>query len=865
MKTPKWLYLLGVCFFFSAHSQIIDDFSDGDFSSNPRWFGDSLYFKVNSQFQLQSNGPSATDTLSLVTQCSYSQGVEWNFWVHLDFSPSTQNYARVYLIADTSNIEGAVNGYFIQIGGVTGSGDAIDLYRQDGTTVTKIVSGQQGHAGKSTNTLRVKVLRDSVGNWEVYADTLGGYDFLLEGTGTDNTYTQSRYFGVFCQHTSTRAQLFYFDDFYIGPPQVDTIPPVVDSLQVIDSVTLRLGFNEAMDTNSVKVVSVYDVQPGIGSPANVWVISTSEVELRFSNPFQNGVTYILTYNGIQDKAGNNGSGQISFTYWRPEPASYRDVVINEIFPDPSPPVGLPQKEFVELFNRSQKTIDLNGWILKDPTRNAVLPSYLLKPGEYVIVCSNADVGDFSLWGPTLGVNSFPSLNNMGDSLWLLRSDSVLIDFVAYSSSWYHDPNKEDGGWTLELIDPWSDCKGETMWHASISPYGGTPGTQNSVYLSYTDTIAPSIQLGLPVSDQLFILQFSEAIDSALLTDLNNYQITNYQGNFSVQLVSPQEVNIWFTPPLDSNEFYVLQIDSVRDCSGNMALNLRYGFALTYPVEPGDLILNEVLFYPLSGHRRYIEIYNRSDKIINLQGFRFGRGVDSLIYTRTIVSSPYYLLPGTILCLTDDTMDVKNVYQPPLYARFLQTEDDLPAYDSNEDGVHLLSANSKTIDYFHYLDDYHFPDLADKRGVALERICYQCETNVPEHWQSAAANVNYGTPGYKNSQYGERKDNEQSQFSVAPEVFSPDQDGIDDYLLIHYKLPKAGKVTIRVRDRIGRLVKIITPGILLGTGPGFFKWDGTNDSGETVPIGPYFIEIQASYPETGESKHLLLPCIVAKRF
>jgi hypothetical protein len=865
----KGLSLPAILLFYHLSSplkgQIVDDFSDGDFWNNPRWFGDSIYFQVNAQFQLQSNGPSATDTLTLVTESPYAKGVEWNFWIRLDFSPSTQNYARVYLISDTANLQGPVNGYFVQIGGITGSNDAIDLYRQDGTNLTKIISGIPGHAGKATNTLRIKILRDTTGYWEIYADTLGGVNFLLEGTGVDNTYSQSRYFGVFCQHTSTRANLFYFDEFYIGPPRVDTIPPVIDSLRVIDSLILYIRFNEPMDTNTVKTPTAYSVQPSIGVATHVVIMSSSEALLHFSTPFQNGTTYTLFYNGIQDQSGNVGSGQIQFTYWKPEPASYRDVVINEIFPDPSPPVGLPQKEFIELFNRSQKVIDLGGWKIKDPSTTATLPSYLLKPGEYVILCASSDVPEFLFWGPTLGVSSFPTLNNSGDSLWLLRDDGLLIDFVAYSLSWYKDPNKDDGGWTLELIDPWSDCPRESVWAASISPYGGTPGTQNSLFLTSIDTIAPDFGLVLPISNQMLIVQFSEPIDSSLLMDPANYHILQYQGSFTSQVVSDQEVHFFFSPPLDSNVFYILQIDTVRDCSGNEKTQLQYGFALTYPAEPGDLILNEVLTYPLSGHKRYVEIYNRSDKILNFQGFHLGRGIDTVVQIRKVISSPYYLLPKTILCLTDDTMDVKAVYHPPLHARFLQTEERIPAYDANEDGIWLIAPGFIPIDYFHYLDDYHFPDLKDKRGVSLERICYFCETNVGAHWQSAAATVFYGTPGYTNSQYNEGKQKKDGWFHLEPETFSPDQDGYNDYVLIHYQLPEAGKIQIRVRDRMGRLVKTVTEATLVGTEPGFFKWDGTNENGESVHIGPYFIEIQVNFPQSGKVTQELLPCIVAKRF
>ncbi|MDD3645348.1 MAG: hypothetical protein PHR19_07465, partial [Bacteroidales bacterium] len=47
-------------------SQITDSFTDGDFTNNPTWVGDTLNFKVNSAFQLQLDAPAAGKSYLMV-------------------------------------------------------------------------------------------------------------------------------------------------------------------------------------------------------------------------------------------------------------------------------------------------------------------------------------------------------------------------------------------------------------------------------------------------------------------------------------------------------------------------------------------------------------------------------------------------------------------------------------------------------------------------------------------------------------------------------------------------------------------------------------------------------------------------------
>ena len=119
-------------------SQFTDDFSDGDFTNNPAWIGDIGNFEVDTVFQLHLND-TITNVASLSTESKAIENGSWEFEVKMDFSPSTSNFSKIYLVSDEQNLSGNLNGYFVKIGGQSGSGDDVSLYVQSGSTETKII------------------------------------------------------------------------------------------------------------------------------------------------------------------------------------------------------------------------------------------------------------------------------------------------------------------------------------------------------------------------------------------------------------------------------------------------------------------------------------------------------------------------------------------------------------------------------------------------------------------------------------------------------------------------------------------------------------------------------------------------------
>ena len=123
----KKLLLILLCLPMIGFGQFTDDFSDGDFTNNPTWIGDNTRFEVDTNFSLHLNDTAAS-TSSLVTQSQAIINGEWIFSVSLDFSPSTNNFAKVYLASDMIDLSGSLNGMYVKIGGQSGNIDnGIDL------------------------------------------------------------------------------------------------------------------------------------------------------------------------------------------------------------------------------------------------------------------------------------------------------------------------------------------------------------------------------------------------------------------------------------------------------------------------------------------------------------------------------------------------------------------------------------------------------------------------------------------------------------------------------------------------------------------------------------------------------------------
>jgi hypothetical protein len=344
-----------------------------------------------------------------------------------------------------------------------------------------------------------------------------------------------------------------------------------------------------------------------------------------------------------------------------------DVVIDEIMADPSPTIGLPGNEWLELKNTTTAPINLQNWRIGDAAgQSGPMPNFILQPDSFVIVCTGSAVTAMSAFGTTIAVTSFPSLDNDGDQLFLRAANGRTIHAVSYTSGWYQNEVKKDGGWTLEMTDTKSPCAGSSNWKASVSTTGGTPGKKNSVDAVNSDVIAPQLKRAYTTDNVTIILVYDEPVDSLSGATLANYTIDGGATLLSASSLAPlfNLVQLKTSTPLAANTVYNISAGNVMDCKGNtIGTGSKVKVGLPVDAAAGEWIINEILFNPRSTAYDYVEFYNNSNKIFDAAKLyianRNSTGVISSI--KVLSTGPFYIFPGDYIVETEDDINLAMQY------------------------------------------------------------------------------------------------------------------------------------------------------------------------------------------------------------
>ena len=743
-----------------ALAQWSDDFSDGDFTTNPAWSGDTSRWTVvpfGTDFALRTDGDPQSDTLHLSTPSTTAFG-SWRFSFRWEGGrPSNFNMVRVFLLADTADLKGSLHGYYLQLG--TNSRD-LRLYRSDPAEPDgRLLLGQSASdlLAEDDRTVQVDVMREATGTWRV---SLDGSTVLTAEEGAPSM-TPGAYFGFWVKHSATRGRSYFFDDVVVtgttGP--VDGDPPRLLGVAVLDETRLEVTFDEP---TLACTPEHFDISEGIGSPVGFERCDDegqTTYVLLLPAALLPGRSYVLTARNIPDLSGNvltEATMPFTTPFAAPIP-SHRDVVINEISYDP--PVA--DLEYVELFNRSSAAFDLHDLAISD-NRLAPVPltseTRLLEPGAYAVLVQDGPAFTAQFPGVAfLAVPDWPALNNAGDAVVLWAGDAV-IDSVAYLPAW--------GGTdvALERRDPEGPSQAKVNWASALDPRGGTPGARNSVFAP--DRTPPVLRFVDQVAERVIGVLFDEPLDPRDVTP-DHFTLGGARPSAAEPVEDGSRIRLTFATAIDADR---LVVEAVRDLTGNV---LGTAEALVARLAaPGDVRITEIMYDPLADafdgvidQPEYVELFNPTARLVSLTGFFWTdlpdeRGqADTLRFSFTPAGLPpggYAVVFSQPMTLSADDLFSQSqlvLAFPEDYAA--QGVVLLPVIGSSlglrngGDLIRLHRADGQPIGEVLDEPDWHNGGLASTSGISLEKIDPTGPDDVATNWTSSPSPKG-GTPGLPNA-------------------------------------------------------------------------------------------------------------------
>ncbi len=850
-----------------ASAQLSYDFEDGTtgdwiFNLPVRWRAENLS-PITGSYSLHhsfDNSESSSDAamFNISGLCPACETVTWEFAVRHGTDPSSSNKWSFILMSDAGPGEiAAGNGYNGFAVGVNlkGYDDTLRLWLvSDGEAEALITTGVNWQTDVGTESAAlITVMRTTAGEWTIDLKTQGS-EHRVHGLFEELIYA-TRYAGILYTYTSARDRLMWIDDVSVkGVFIADTLPPSVISVTALRPDILQVMLDEETDMSHPDIQSFSlsgDVQI-----SDVVKVAPVTYELKMNRKIPVRIPSVLTINELCDQAGNCSSPvTIPFT---PVYAVTGDVVISEIMADPSPPVKLPDREYIEITNRTDDSLSIYGWRLIATADTAILPMTWIRAGESIILCSASGKDEFSSYGRSLGLASFPSVNDSGEIIALRDGCGSLVHAVSYTPALFIDPLRSGGGFSAELTDMNNPFNEAEAWRPSVDPSGGTPGRANSAETKTEDNSCPEVIAVWPEKPGRIKVLFGETV---IMPEGVKWLI---DGDETMPAVSGDIADRSAIIPLERDltrdaVSNLLIPSSVADFAGNRPCLTELKTGLPSDPGTGEILFNELLFDPVEPCTDFIELYNSSDHIFDLSELSLANGTGTGVIPASGV--PRQLLPGKYLALTTERDALLKQYQ--CADRFAVHETGgLPSMPDGGGSLVLYDSELNIIDRVDYSSSMHLLFLSGTEGITLEKVSPDLSSGISGNWHSASEVCGWGTPGAENSNLL-KPAVERNGMQLSSSRVSPDCDGFEDAVSVDvFPGGDDNVIAVTIFSDRGYVVRKLAERFAAGEGARFI-WDGTSDSGARLPAGLYMIMAETFNAE-GVTKRWKEACALVYR-
>jgi hypothetical protein len=815
-------------------SNILNSYSYKEFHdfeedlSSSVWFGNIDSF-VSNEKQLQLNGKSYSSNLKISTLYEKTEDFECSFSMNLGFSPSGTNYLNIYFI-DSLNI---FNEYWCLRIGETGD-DYFRIYYYDGRE--EFLLGSSNNKFEHNRDYRVK-FRYSDSIVKLYVDNQLEID-ILKGINFEE-------FNVFSINpiysSSSRKDQYRFDNIYIGKHVKDSVKPYVKNIYTNYIDTIYIQFSEAMLADnsrfSIFNFSNYSID-GEKFDDLIYDKVSNTIKL-ISSKINNSIFKVLIFNLSDLSEENNFIVDTSIVMYKPQ---ISDVQINEVLFMPSPKIGLEELKYIELYNNTDISYNLNNWALRIDDKVEKLKSGEISSNNYKVFKEDS-------------VSIVSNLSEKNNHVYLFAPNGDLIDFLRFDKNMHDEIYKENGGWSLERISNDNIGNLENNWSSSISEMGGTPGKINSIFsLENNDIIKPFIKNYRVINDSIVEFWFSERMKSENLT-VNNIQIADVEIDTLFFYLISEKIRVKFHHSLDEGVVYKLYLnDKIVDLTGLQIKDSVFEFGLISETQRDEILLSEILYNPMPNKQRYVELYNNTDKFYDLKYILLSNdGVD--FYS----SESFVFKPKSYVVLCKDKTQLAIDYS---ISTNNIIECKLPAFDDKSGKVLVyyqkaLNLPSILIDSLHYNEEFHSKLIGNSEGFAIERISFNVATNYKNNWISNIEKPYFGSPGKSNLNNSFKKNSKFSGIDLVNRVFSIDHNMKLEILISSDYVGK--KLGIVLYDsQMNFILKLVDSDMVYENYSVF--WEGNDINGNRVKPGIYIL-LFSFVNEKGELKEVRKTCVV----
>lgn len=757
-----------------AFAQFTETFDGPEIDSNNPWKGDLSDFQITDDGWLSLVGDPDKKYSRLKISLPYSNNMEWKFDVKMTFTPSDPNHIRFYLLTENLSLLGISSEYYIQIGS-TKKTITLRRFRETEKAPVRIIEKELDVLKQNIVSLSVKVTLENSSLWSIYVREEGESTYTLLDTKEQKISSGIKYIeSGLACHFSKKVRGHF-----------------IDNIEISSNITPSEEEPENPDPEEpvfpVVLPKLLSVQP----------LNLCELQFTFDRPVDiSEAWFMISEIGKADRIG------------------YADeqmkTVVNTKYPE-------------EMVAGINYTITYDG--LTDMEGNKLVPF----SEEFVL--EGEDGGE-------------------------AESGSILINEIMADPKGLEElPETE----YVELYNTTENVLVLTDWQFS---YGGKAKPMTTIeipakgyavlYRSGRDIVADPSAVKVPLdnfpsalANTGKLLQLFDG-DKNLIDEVTYEKATpakSWERSSSGWHLSsdprggtPGSVNSsgkGEEKPNEPDKPVTPDEPDEPDTPDDPSLP-------DITVEPGEFVFNELLPNPFAGGSEYIELYNRSDRALPVSGLSVAvRKADGTLNTRyplssitvTIEADGYVLLTKNLEGVTDfyTIQSPSSLFEVPKLPILANTSSTLVLFRTKDGTV---------IDEVSYTSKWHASSIKDQKGVSLERIDPDAETQSPSNWTSASATVGYGTPGYPNSQSDISLPDDPDTPDEPTGIKTPQWDESAGHYTISYYLDQPGyNCRAFVFNIAGQRVAQIANHELLGL-TGKLTWDGYALSGRQLQTGVY---------------------------